>query len=92
MKYLLDVESKKRVPEWGISELVSTAVPLVASGAEFKSTRDVGEAMSRVLRSKLDANALSQVKKFAKKQRSSGSFFKTARRKAATIITRRRTK
>jgi hypothetical protein len=92
MKTVLTIESRKRVPEWGISDTVSTAVPLVASGAEFKSTRDVGEAMSKVLRSKLDSKALSQVKKFAKKERSSGIFFKTARRRANAMIARKRSK
>jgi hypothetical protein len=44
-----------RLPEWGISRDVSTAVPIAASGAEIKSMRGASNAMYEVLRSRVQS-------------------------------------
>jgi hypothetical protein len=40
------------VPEWGVSRETSSAVPLVVSGSQFKSTNNLGLKMENILRIK----------------------------------------
>lgn len=54
------------VPEWGVSREASTAVPLVVSGTQFKSTNQLGHTMESILRNKtsqqVDFKALANLK------------------------------
>jgi hypothetical protein len=54
------------VPEWGVSREASSAVPLVVSGGQFKSTNQLGLAMENILRHKttdqVDFQALANLK------------------------------
>jgi hypothetical protein len=61
------------VPEWGVSREASTAAPLVVSGAQFKSTNQLGLAMENILRHKttdhVDFKALANLKLSPKNKR-----------------------
>lgn len=61
------------VPEWGVSREASSAVPLVVSGAQFKSTNQLGLAMENILRHKttdhVDFQALANLKLAPKKKK-----------------------
>ena len=61
------------VPEWGVSREASTAAPLVVSGAQFKSTNQLGLAMENILRNKttnhVDFKALANLKLSPKNKR-----------------------
>jgi hypothetical protein len=54
------------VPEWGVSREASSAAPLVISGAQFKSTNQLGLTMENILRHKttehVDFHALANLK------------------------------
>jgi hypothetical protein len=54
------------VPEWGVSREASSAAPMVVSGAQFKSTNQLGLAMESILRNKtsqhVDFQALANLK------------------------------
>jgi len=54
------------MPEWGVSREASSAVPLVVSGGQFKSTNQLGLAMENILRHKttdhVDFQALANLK------------------------------
>ena len=54
------------VPEWGVSREASSAAPLVVSGAQFKSTNQLGLTMENILRHKttdhVDFQALANLK------------------------------
>jgi hypothetical protein len=55
-KYIVDLT--KPIPEWGLSEAISTAVPRAASGIEIKSTRDISSGMHTTIRAKIDKDIL----------------------------------
>src|SRR5689334_11496051 len=61
------------VPEWGMSREASSAAPLVVSGAQFKSTNQLGLAMENILRHKttdhVDFQALANLKLAPKKKK-----------------------
>lgn len=86
-KILIDVT--KPIPEWGLSEEVSTAVPIVVSGTEIKSTRDISSGMEKRIRAKIDMNTLREAHGFitsSKKGKHSGSVFKLGNRARATVL------
>lgn len=53
----------EEIPEWGISPTVSIAVPIVASGAQIRSTRPVSDAMNTVLRASIDKDLIERARK-----------------------------
>ena len=71
------------MPEWGVSPEVSSAAPLVVSGAQFKSTNQLGLAMENILRHKttdhVDFQALANLKLGPKKKKKVA--FKAKKRK-----------
>lgn len=43
------IDVSKPIPEWGLSEVVSRAVPIVVSGPEIRSTRDISRGIQMEL-------------------------------------------
>lgn len=90
-----------RIPEWGVSPLVSTAVPIAASGTEIKSTRGVSESMYTVLRARLnelrdkeglakkDVDELRTIVIKDKKEKPRGTFFKVSSPRSGVFVTGR---
>jgi hypothetical protein len=50
---------QRKIPEWGVSPVISTAVPIAASGAEIKSTRVASQGIFNVLTSRVKATPVS---------------------------------
>lgn len=61
-KFFLDLT--KPIPEWGLPEAMSTAVPIAASGVEIKSTRRISSGMHTSIRTKIDADTLKRARTF----------------------------
>lgn len=61
-KFFIDLT--KPIPEWGLSEAMSTAVPIATSGVEIKSTRGISSGMHTSIRTKIDAETLKKARTF----------------------------
>jgi hypothetical protein len=90
-KFVVDLN--RPLPEWGVSQTISAAVPIAVSGAEIKSTRNASLGMHTVLRARIrekNLNDVAEVQRFVagmnKKTRSTPVAFsgkkKTGRLKA----------
>jgi|SRR5712671_7485742 len=67
-----------RIPEWGVAPSLSTAVPIVVSGAQVKSTKDVSNGMYSVLRHKVSPNLVDEVRKLiakTKREKDKNTYF-----------------
>lgn len=59
-KFFIDLS--KPIPEWGLSEAISTAVPIAVSGVEIKSTRHISSGMQMSILNKIDAKTLKEAR------------------------------
>ena len=86
-KFLIDVT--KPIPEWGLSEEMSTAVPIAVTGAEIKSTRDISSGMQKKITEALDPNTLREARgfvTFSKKGKHSKAVFKLGNRARSSVL------
>ena len=86
-KFLIDVT--KPIPEWGLSEEMSTAVPIAVSGAEIKSTRDISSGMQKRIRANIDASILREARNFmtdSKSGKHSGTVFKLGNHARSRVL------
>jgi hypothetical protein len=86
-RFIIDVT--KPIPEWGLSEEMSTAVPIAVSGAEIKSTRDISSGMQKRIRAKIDKDTLREACRFivsSKTGKHSGSVFKIGNRARTKVL------
>lgn len=89
-KFTIDIT--KPIPEWGLSEAVSTAVPIAVSGAEIKSTRSISEAMHNKIRAKIDLGTIKQARSFmtsSKTGKHSKTVFKVGNRARTAVLFRK---
>ncbi|HLJ86152.1 MAG TPA: hypothetical protein VKZ53_04975 [Candidatus Angelobacter sp.] len=72
------IDVTRPIPEWGLSEEMSRAVPMAGSGVEIKSTRDISSSMRNRIRAAIDVGTLREAHKLvadSKEGKHSGTIF-----------------